>query len=57
MLHLTILCSFAYCAGMIDAVVGGGGLIQIPAILNMLPGTQNASVFFVSNTSHKRPRC
>ncbi len=44
MLHLTILCAFAYCAGMIDAVVGGG-LIQIPAIINVLPGTQNASVF------------
>ena len=43
MLHLTLLCVFAYCAGMIDAVVGGGGLIQIPALINMLPGTQGTS--------------
>jgi len=45
MLHLTILCAFAYCAGMIDAVVGGGGLIQIPALINVLPGAQNATIF------------
>jgi uncharacterized membrane protein YfcA len=43
MLHLTILCVFAYCAGMIDAVVGGGGLIQIPALINLLPGTQGSN--------------
>ena len=45
MLHLTILCVFAYCAGMIDAVVGGGGLIQIPALINVLPGAQAATIF------------
>ena len=45
MLHLTILCAFAYCAGMIDAVVGGGGLIQIPALLNVFPGSQAATIF------------
>ncbi len=45
MLHLTILCAFAYCAGMIDAVVGGGGLIQIPALVNVFPGAQAATIF------------
>lgn len=45
MLHLTILCAFAYCAGLIDAVVGGGGLIQIPALINVFPGTQAATIF------------
>ncbi len=45
MLHLTILCVFAYCAGMIDAVVGGGGLIQIPALINVLPATTDATIF------------
>ncbi len=45
MLHLSLLCIFAFCAGMIDAVVGGGGLIQIPALINVLPGTQNATIF------------
>lgn len=45
MLHLSILCSFAFCAGMIDAVVGGGGLIQIPALLNVLPASPDATIF------------
>ncbi|MGA7594552.1 MAG: TSUP family transporter [Gallionella sp.] len=45
MLHLTILCAFAYCAGLIDAVVGGGGLIQIPALINELPGAMPATIF------------
>jgi len=45
MLHLSILCSLAFCAGMIDAVVGGGGLIQIPALLNVLPASPDATIF------------
>ena len=28
---------FAFCAGTIDAAVGGGGLIQIPALMGALP--------------------
>ena len=45
MLHLTLLCSFAFCAGMIDAAVGGGGLIQIPALINAFPAAQDATLF------------
>lgn len=45
MLHLTLLCAFAFSAGMIDAVVGGGGLIQIPALINVFPATQDATLF------------
>jgi uncharacterized protein len=45
MLHLTLLCAFAFCAGMIDAVVGGGGLIQIPALVNVFPEAQPATIF------------
>ncbi|MGC2166883.1 MAG: TSUP family transporter [Gallionella sp.] len=45
MLDLTLLCSFAFCAGMIDAAVGGGGLIQIPALINLLPDSPDATVF------------
>lgn len=45
MLDLALLCTFAFCAGMIDAVVGGGGLIQIPALINVLPGAQDATLF------------
>lgn len=36
---------FAFCAGAIDAAVGGGGLIQIPALMNALPHTSTATIF------------
>jgi len=32
-----ILCISALCAGFIDAIVGGGGLVQTPAALTLLP--------------------
>ena len=35
----------AFTAGFIDAVVGGGGLIQIPALLINLPHTPLATLF------------
>lgn len=38
------LCAFAFCAGLIDAAVGGGGLIQIPALFNLMPGTSPATL-------------
>ena len=39
------LIGFAFMAGAIDAAVGGGGLIQIPAIMSSLPHLQPATVF------------
>ncbi len=36
---------FAFCGGLIDAAVGGGGLIQIPALLHALPQHNIATVF------------
>ena len=40
------LCGFAFLAGFIDSVVGGGGLVQIPALLILLPhSTPVADVF------------
>lgn len=36
---------FAFCAGTIDAAVGGGGLIQIPALMIALPQTAPATLF------------
>lgn len=36
---------FAFCAGAIDAAVGGGGLIQIPALMGALPHSPTATVF------------
>jgi uncharacterized membrane protein YfcA len=38
MSHLLILCCFSAIAGFVDAAVGGGGLIQLPAALILLPG-------------------
>lgn len=35
--ELIILCLAAFAAGFIDAIVGGGGLVQTPAALIMLP--------------------
>ena len=32
-----LLCGFALLAGALDAVVGGGGLVQLPALLLVLP--------------------
>ena len=35
---LLILCLAAFVAGFIDSIVGGGGLVQTPAVLITLPG-------------------
>lgn len=42
---LILLCAAAFAAGMVDAVVGGGGLIQIPALFGAMPQAQPATVF------------
>ncbi|HET9135506.1 MAG TPA: TSUP family transporter [Candidatus Kapabacteria bacterium] len=42
--ELLFLCLAAFVAGFVDAVVGGGGLIQIPAALILLPGFPVATV-------------
>ncbi len=35
---LLLLCTFSMTAGFVDAAVGGGELIQLPAALILLPG-------------------
>ena len=42
---------FAFFAGAIDAAVGGGGLIQIPAIMNAMPQLSPATVFGTNKLS------
>lgn len=37
MLSLILLCILAFIAGFVDAVVGGGGLIQLPALFILQP--------------------
>ncbi len=43
-IDLALLCLAAFFAGFVDAVVGGGGLIQTPAGLVILPREQVATV-------------
>ncbi|MDR6711940.1 putative membrane protein YfcA [Pseudomonas hunanensis] len=42
---LLVLGFFAFCGGLIDAAVGGGGLVQVPALLHALPQYSMATVF------------
>ena len=44
MMDIAVLSLFAFAAGLIDAAVGGGGLIQIPALFNVLPTAQPAAL-------------
>lgn len=41
---LVLLCLFAFAAGLVDAIAGGGGLIQTPAALVLLPQYPVATV-------------
>lgn len=41
---ILLLCFSSFLAGFIDSVVGGGGLIQIPTLLILLPGTPVATI-------------
>lgn len=43
-LYLILLCAGAFVAGFIDAIVGGGGLIQTPLALVLLPNIHVSSV-------------
>ncbi len=42
---LLVLIAAAFAAGLVDAVVGGGGLIQIPALFAVHPGESAATLF------------
>jgi uncharacterized membrane protein YfcA len=46
-----LLCVAALLAGWIDAVVGGGGLVQIPALLVLVPGATPAEVLATNKLS------
>ncbi|MEO8481840.1 MAG: TSUP family transporter [Acidobacteriota bacterium] len=45
------LCGFAFLAGFVDAVVGGGGLIQLPALLLFLPADRVADLATILGTN------
>lgn len=44
LLTFSVLLVAAFCAGLIDAIAGGGGLIQLPALLIGLPNSSTAQV-------------
>lgn len=46
-----ILAIAAFAAGMIDAVVGGGGLIQLPALFSVFPNTAPATLLGTNKLS------
>ena len=65
MTEIALLCAFSMAAGFVDAVVGGGGLIQLPAALLLLPGVpyptllgtnKFASLFGTSIAVHRYAR-
>lgn len=41
----TLLFAGAFFAGLVDAMVGGGGLVQIPLLFNVFPGVAPATLF------------
>ncbi len=54
---LTGLCGFAALAGLVDAVAGGGGLIQLPALFLLLPRDRAAAVAAVLGTNKLSSIC
>lgn len=50
-MELIYLCVFAFLAGLVDSVVGGGGLIQLPALFLLLPAATAESVPLVAGTN------
>jgi uncharacterized membrane protein YfcA len=51
------LCILAFLAGLVDSVVGGGGLIQLPALLVFLPPTAANSLAQVFGTNKMSSIC
>jgi len=50
-MEILFLCLAAFFAGFFDSIVGGGGLIQLPAILIFLPGISIPTVFGTNKTA------
>jgi len=45
------LCGFAFLAGFIDSIVGGGGLIQLPALFIFAPQVDHPTIFGTNKLS------
>lgn len=48
---IVLLCCFAFTAGFVDAVSGGGGLIQLPAIFILQPQLSLVQILATNKTS------
>jgi uncharacterized protein len=55
--ELPWLCLFAFIAGFVDSIVGGGGLIQLPALFVFLPAELAASMPLVFGTNKLSAIC
>lgn len=44
-MSLVLICAFAFIAGFIDSIVGGGGLIQLPALFIFYPNLPVATLY------------
>lgn len=51
MIELPLLFGAAFFAGMVDAIVGGGGLVQIPALFSAYPNATPATLFGTNKLS------
>ena len=49
--ELLLLCVLAFFAGLVDAVAGGGGLIQVPALFAFAPGIPPAALLGTNKLS------
>src|SRR4051812_45882477 len=56
-LELFYLCTFAFVAGLVDSLVGGGGLIQLPALFLFLPANAASSIPLVLGTNKLAAVC
>ena len=56
-MDLLWLCFFAFVAGLVDAIVGGGGLIQLPALFIFLPANLAGSIPLVFGTNKLASIC
>lgn len=56
-MELVGLCAFAFLAGFVDSISGGGGLIQLPALFLLLPPPAAASVASVLGTNKLSSIC
>ena len=51
------LCAVSFCAGFIDSIAGGGGLIQLPGVMACLPTVPVVQLLAINKTSSMFGTC